>query len=315
MICSSHQTRVLSNLSICKSQQTIHFLFFISRFLFLHSFYLLFVMTFFDQFAFSTNDRQNNHVVKIVDHVRKQQFAMWMNFYEIIILFFHFANSTRTTFKRFLNDVINIVNNVSFKKRDKKIEYRKNVTFASQSLKISYNFIFFESVVVRFRQKIRRFARFANRAFSFFQFLFQEENDDHEFDDFFFIRLYSDFVDHESNQKFEHASNQNNDEKKNHVCSIKEIKKHTREKLLNNAFEFENLILKFDVTTKIWISIIWSFARKTWCLKNMYCLNFKKITTCVRFAMFINTTKNVTTNFSMTNIDIVASTTKFHSIW
>ena len=137
-----------------------------------------------------------------------------MNFYEIIILFFHFANSTKTTFKRFFNDVINIVNNVFFKKRDRKIEYRKNVTFASQSLKTFYNFIFFEFVVVRFRQKIRRFARFTNRVFAFFQFLFQEKNDDHEFDDFFLIRSYSDFVDYELNQKFEHASNQNNDEKK-----------------------------------------------------------------------------------------------------
>ena len=51
--------------------------------------------------------------------------------------------------------------------------------------------------------------------FFFFQFLFQEKNDDHDFDEFFFVRSYADFVDHEFDQKFEHVSNRNNDEKKN----------------------------------------------------------------------------------------------------
>ena len=103
--------------------------------------------------------------------------------------------------------------------------------------------------------------------------------------------------------------------RKSHVCSIEEIKKHTRERLSDNAFEFEDLILELDVTTKIWISIIWSLAKKTWCLKNMYCLSFKKITMCARFAMLINTTRNVTANFPMTNTDIAASMAKSHPIW
>ena len=139
-----------------------------------------------------------------------------MNFYEIIILFFHFANSTKSTFKRFFNDVINIVNNdVAFKKRRKRFSKSKNdQRVFSVNVFVFYNFIFSESVVLRFRQEIRRFARLASRAFLFFQFLFQKKNDDHDFDDFFFIRSYANLVDYESNQKFEHVSNQNNDEKK-----------------------------------------------------------------------------------------------------
>ena len=136
-----------------------------------------------------------------------------MNLYEIIILSFHFANSARTTSKRFFNDVIDTVNNVFSKKRDRKTDYRKNVTSASQSLRAFYNSIFFEFVVVRFRQKIRRFARLASRASFFSQSLFQKKNDDHDFDEFFFVRSYADLADHESDQKFEHVSNRNNDEK------------------------------------------------------------------------------------------------------
>ena len=115
-----------------------------------------------------------------------------MNFYKIIFSFFHFAKSTRTTFKRFFNDVINIINNVSFKKRDKKTKYRKNLIFVSQST--FYNFDFFQFVIVRFRQKIQRFERLTNRVFFVFQFLFQENDDDDDFD-LFFSRFYIDFYD------------------------------------------------------------------------------------------------------------------------
>ena len=207
----------------------------------------------FDQSAFFANDFRNNHTVKIVEHVRKQQFVVYVNFYEIITLSSHFANFTRTTFKRFFNDVINIANNdvASKKRRERSSKSKNDQRTFSINVFVFYNFTFFEFVVVRFRQKIRRFARFANRVSFFSQFLFQKKNDDHDFDEFFFIRSYANFVDHKSNQKFEHVSNRNNDKKKSHVCSIEEIKKHTQKKSSNNAFEFENLISKLDVTTKI----------------------------------------------------------------
>ena len=174
-----------------------------------------------------------------------------MNFYKIIILFFHFANSTRITFKRFLNNVINIVNDVSFKKRDKKIEYRKNVTFASQSFKTFYNFIFFEFVVVRFRQKIRRFARLASRVFFFFQFFFKKKTTITISTNFFSydytqISLITNRIKNSNTFRIELMT-----KRRNHVCSIEKIKKHTRKRSSNNAFEFENLISKIDVTTKI----------------------------------------------------------------
>ena len=95
----------------------------------------------FDQFVFVFNNRCIRYIIQIVNRARQQQFAMLMNFYKIIILFSHFANSTKTTFKRFFNDVTNIVNNVFFNKRDKKTKYQKNSIFVSQS--IFYNFIFF----------------------------------------------------------------------------------------------------------------------------------------------------------------------------
>ena len=114
--------------------------------------------------------------------------------------FFYFANSTRTTFKRFLNDVINIVNNVSFKKRDKKTKYWKNSIFVSQS--ILYNFISFQFVIICFRQKIRRFERLTNRVFFVSQSLFQEDDDDDDFD-LFFSRFYIDFYDYDFDFDFD----------------------------------------------------------------------------------------------------------------
>ena len=118
----------------------------------------------YEKTMFLTNrliDSKSNLSAKINKNIFST--TMLMNFYEIIILFFHFANLTKTTFKRFFNDVINIVNNVSFNKRDKKTKYRKNSIFVSQS--VFYNFIFFQFVIVRFRQKIRRSERLASRVF------------------------------------------------------------------------------------------------------------------------------------------------------
>ena len=129
---------------------------------------------------------------------------------------FHFADSTRSTSKRFLNDVINIANNdvASKRRRERSLESKDDQRAFSINALALYNSTFFEFVVVRFRQEIRRFARLASRASSFSQFLSQEKNDDHDFDDFSIIRSYADLVDHESDQKFEHAFDQNNDEKK-----------------------------------------------------------------------------------------------------
>ena len=78
----------------------------------------------FDQFAFAINDRRDCRIIDATNRVRKQQFAILMNFYEIIILFFHFANSTRSTSKRFFNDVINIANNdvASKRRRERSLE-------------------------------------------------------------------------------------------------------------------------------------------------------------------------------------------------
>ena len=157
-------------------------------------------MTFFDRFIFVVENRFNNVINRINNQNRQQQFAMFVKFYKIIILFFHFANSTRTTFKRFFNDVINIVNNVSFKKRDRKTKYRKNSIFVSQS--IFYNFISFQFVIVRFRQKIRRFERLTSRVFFVFQLLSQKDDDDDDFD-LFFSRFYIDFYDHDFDFDFD----------------------------------------------------------------------------------------------------------------
>ena len=157
-------------------------------------------MIFFDRFIFAVENRFNHVISRVNNQIREQRFAMLMNLYEIIILFFHFADSTRTTSKRFFNDVINIANNVSLNKRDRKTEYRKNSIFVSQSA--LYNFTFFQSVIVRFRQEIRRSERLASRVFSAFQFLFQENDDDDDFD-LFFSRFYIDLYDYDFDFSFD----------------------------------------------------------------------------------------------------------------
>ena len=189
-------------------------------------------MTSFDQSAFSANDLRNNHTVKVVEHARKQQFAVYVNLYEIITLSPHSADSTRTTSKRSLNDVINTVNNdvASKRRRERSSESKNDQRAFSVNVFVLYNFTSSESVVVRFRQKIRRSARLASRASLFSQLLLQEENDDHDFDDLSFIRPYADLVGHESDQKSEHAFDQNNDEeKKSRLLNRRGRKTYARE--------------------------------------------------------------------------------------
>ena len=173
-------------------------------------------MASFGQSAFSANDLRNNHTVKVVEHARKQQFAVYVDFYETITLPPHPADSTRTTSKRPLNDVTNTANNdVASKRRRERPPGSKNDQRTSSVNALAlYNPTLSESVVVRSRQEIRRSARLASRAPLFSQSLPQEENDDHDFDELFPIRPYADLAGHESDQKFEHASNRDNDEKK-----------------------------------------------------------------------------------------------------
>ena len=165
-----------------------------------------------------------------------------MNFYEIIILFFHFADSARATFKRFLNDVIDIANNVPSKKREKKTEYRKSVTSASQSFRIFYNFILFEFVVVRFRQKIRRFERLASRVCSAFQSLSQEDDDDDDFD-LFFARFYTDLYDHDFDFEF--------DDETKIISSSRQAKKRSTQRQRNNNIRESTKKIKSDDQTRI----------------------------------------------------------------
>ena len=158
----------------------------------------------FDQSIFVFDDRRNRYIFQITNRVRHQQFVMLMNFYEIIILFFHFVNSTKSTFKRFFNDVIDIVNNnVASKKRRKRFLKSKNdQRVFSINVVAFYIFIFFEFVIVRFRQEIRRFERLTSRVFSVFLFLFQENDHDDDFD-LFFARFYIDFYDHDFDFDFD----------------------------------------------------------------------------------------------------------------
>ena len=269
----------------------------------------------FDQFVFASDDRRTRYIIQIAKRVRNNQFQMLKIF--SVFSFSNINNRSRFFSKRFFQNIIDIVNNVNSRKRDKKIDFRMNVTFESQSFKIFYNFISFEFVVVRFRQEIRRFARLASRFFHFFNFYLKKKT---------MITISTIFFSYDHTQ-ISSITNQIKNlntfrikimtKKRNHVCSIKKVKKHTRKRSSNNAFEFEKLISKLDVTTKIWILIIWSFAKKTWYLKNMYCRNCmtNTTTTCVFFAMFINISKNVIANLSTINIDIVASTTKSHRTW
>ena len=181
----------------------------------------------FDQFAFVINDRRNCRIIDATNRVRKQQFAMLMNFYEIIILFFHFANSTKSTFKRFFNDVINIVNNdVASKKRRKRFLKSKNdQRIFSINVVVFYNFIFFQFVVVRFRQKIRRFERLTSRVFFVFQLLSQKDDDDDDFD-LFFSRFYIDLYDHDFDFNF--------DDETKIILSSRQTKKRSIQRQRNN---------------------------------------------------------------------------------
>ena len=212
-------------------------------------------MIFFDQFAFAVNEFQNNLSIQIVNRARAHQFQVFQNFFELITSLV--ANSTRLISKRFLTDIIDTVNQFVQKRfRDK---FRKNVnkvtqTVVSSALRVKkvfdkrsnqrnanrafevnftfafYNSIFSAVVNLQSRQAKRQFARLASRVSLFSQSLFQEENDDHDFDDLSSIRSYADFVDHESNQKFEHVSNIENDEKKKlRLLNRKDKKAYARE--------------------------------------------------------------------------------------
>ena len=171
----------------------------------------------FGRSAFALNGHSNCHAVNAANRARQQQFAMWMNPYEITTLSPHPADSTRSTSKRPLNDVTNTANNdvTSKRRRERPLESKNDQRASFVNVFAFYQSTPSESVVVRSRQEIRRFARLASRASSFSQSLSQEKNDDHDFDDLFLIRPYADLADHESNRKSEHASNHDDDEKKN----------------------------------------------------------------------------------------------------
>ena len=246
-----------------------------------------------------------------------------MNSNEIIILSSHlsFADSTKSTFKRFLNDVIDIVNNVSSKNRDRKIKYRKNVTFASLSFKAFYNFTFFVFVTLFFRQerrqKIRRFARFASRVFSFFQFLSQEENDDHDFDDFFFIRSYVDFVDHDLNQKFEHVSNNDNDEKKKSRLLNRRNKRTYAKKIVRQRIRVRKTDFKIRRDDKS-LNSDYMIARKKNVIFDKHVLSElhdEHDKNACSFCDVYQYFEKCHRKFIDVNIDIVASTTKSHRTW
>ena len=171
-----------------------------------------------DRFIFAVQNRFNHVINRINNQIRQQQFVMWMNFHEIITLSLHFANSTRSTFKRLLNDVIDTANNdvASKRRRERSVNSKDDRRASSINAFALYNSTSFEFVVVRSRQEIRRFARFASRASFFFQLFFQEDDDDDEFDDSSFARFYANLIDHEQKNEiaFEHASDENQKKKK-----------------------------------------------------------------------------------------------------
>ena len=110
-------------------------------------------MIFFDCFIFVIENRFNNVINRINNQNRQQQFAIFVNSYEIIILFFHFVDSTKTTIKRFFNDVINIINNdvASKRRRERFLKSKNDQRIYSIKIFVCYQFIFSEFVVVRFR--------------------------------------------------------------------------------------------------------------------------------------------------------------------
>ena len=184
-------------------------------------------MASFDRSAFALNEHSNCHVVNAANRARQQQFAMWMNFYEVITLFSHSADSTRSTFKRFFNDVTNTVNNdVTSKRRRKRfLESKDDQRAFFVNVFVFYQSTFFESVVVRSRQEIRRFARFANRVFFFSQLLFQEDDDDDDFDLLSF-RSYTGLYDHDFDFAF--------DDETETISSSQQTKKRSTQRQRSN---------------------------------------------------------------------------------
>ena len=119
-------------------QNSVKFIIITNSIFFFHSFYAfalfcfysICIMIFFDQFAFVINEFQNNFFIQIVNRVRAHQFQMFRNFFEFIISLV--ANSTRLISKRFLIDIIDIVNQSLQKRfRDK---FRKNVDRVIQTV-------------------------------------------------------------------------------------------------------------------------------------------------------------------------------------
>ena len=202
-------------------------------------------MTFFDQFNFVVNDQINRYVIKIVNRVNNSQFFVLIDFSN----HFNSDSSFQTSFfsKRFFQNIIDIVNNVAQFKQKKKCDRKmktKNVRRVFIVTSVFYNFTFSVFVNLQSRQTKRRFARFANRVFFFSQSFFQEENDDHDFDDFFFIRSYADFVDHESDQKFEHVSNHDDDEKKNSRLFNRKNKRTYAKKIVRQRVRIRKIDFK-----------------------------------------------------------------------
>ena len=155
-----------------------------------------------------------------------------------------------------------------------------------------YNFIFFVSVVLFFRQEKRRSKRILTRKifrFLFFEFVF----------DFCFKKttitntkktnltfFCTTTIIHKFNRfwnetrKFrvkKRKKNKNSD-------STKKKKKHTRKNWFDDEFEF--LISKIQMTTKNWISNSKLFDDKTWNLFHTHCHVFENSTTCVFIVVF-----------------------------
>ena len=179
-----------------------------------------------------------------------------MNFYEIIILSFHSANSTRSTSKRFFSDVTNIVNNdvTSKRRRERSLESKDDQRASFVNVLAFYQFISSEFVVVRSRQKIRRFARLANRVFLFSQLLSQEDDDDDDFDLFFF-RSYTDLYDHD----FDFAS----DDEIEIISSSQQAKKRSAQRQRNNNIRESTKRVKSNDQTRVRSRVRKSESRNT----------------------------------------------------
>ena len=195
-------------------------------------------MTSFDRFAFALNEQNNCHVVNAANRVRQQSFTMWINFYEIITLssFLSVANLTRSTSKRFLNDIIDIANNdvASKRRRERSVKSKDdqrissiNVVFALYNLTSSVAITIFSRQ--ESRQEKRRFARLASRVSLFSQSLSQEDDDDDEFDDLFLARFYVNLNDQkwENEIAIKHAFNEDQ-KKKSRLLNRRDKKTYAR---------------------------------------------------------------------------------------